>query len=69
MKPGGHAKGGAVAQVKGLGNVSRWSNRSLRALVRSDGSLEVGQSVLRPEAGTPATGILTLGGLAACPQP
>jgi hypothetical protein len=63
---GRHARGGAVAQIAGLGNVSRWSSRSLMAFVRSDGSLELGQSVLRPESGTPATGSLTLGGVAAC---
>jgi hypothetical protein len=63
------AEAGAVAQITGLGNVSRWSNRKLRVLERSDGSLEVGHGVLLPEAGTPATGNLTLDGVAACGGP
>jgi hypothetical protein len=66
---GSRAEAGAVAQITGLGNVSRWSNRKLRVLERSDGSLGLDHGVLRPEAGTPATGNLTLHGLAACAVP
>ena len=57
---------GAVAQVTGLGNVSRWSNPKLRASVGANGTVELARSVLAPEPGTPATGELTLRGRAAC---
>ncbi len=57
---------GAVAQITGLGNVSRWSNPNLRVQVEPSGSVELGRTVLAPEPGTPATGLLTLRGRAAC---
>jgi hypothetical protein len=63
---GKYSEAGAVAQITGLGNVSRWSNRKLRVLVGSNGSVELGPSVLAPEPGTPATGRLTLRGRASC---
>jgi hypothetical protein len=63
---GRDSEAGAVAQVTGLGNVSRWSNRKLRVRVAPNGSVELSRSVLAPEPGTPATGELVLRGRAAC---
>ena len=63
---GGQSQAGAVAQIGGLGNVSRWSNRELSVVVGPSGSVELQPSTLLPEAGTPATGRLTLSGRATC---
>jgi hypothetical protein len=64
--PGPYPEGAAVAQVTGLGNVSRWSNRELRIHVAADGSVELGRAALAPELGTPASGRLTIAGRARC---
>ncbi len=63
---GTKSEAAAVAQITGLGNVSRWSNRKLTVRVGPNGSVELDRSVLAPEPGTPATGRLTLRGRAAC---
>ena len=60
------SEAGAVAQITGLGNVSRWSNRNVRVRVGANGSVDIDRSALAPEAGTPATGQLRLRGRAAC---
>ena len=53
-------------QITGLGNVSRWTNRRLTVRIGRNGSVELEQSVLEPEPGTPATGRLALRGRASC---
>jgi hypothetical protein len=58
--------GGVVAQVTGLGNVSRWANRRVRVAARSGRLIEVERSALAPEPGTPATGSVSIGGRAEC---
>ncbi len=63
---GTKAGAAAVAQITGLGNVSRWSNRTLAVRVGPHGSVELERGVLEPEPGTPATGRLTLEGRATC---
>ena len=63
---GTYSEAAAVAQITGLGNVSRWSNRRLRVRVGPNGSVELVRSALAPEPGTPATGRLTLRGRASC---
>ena len=63
---GASSEAAAVAQITGLGNVSRWTNRKLTVRIGRNGSVELEQSVLEPEPGTPATGRLTLLGRATC---
>jgi hypothetical protein len=52
----------------GPANAPRWTSRGSRLLITAaeDGSLEVSQGTLLPEPGTPATGVITLGGRASC---
>jgi len=64
--PGSYSEVAAVAQITGLGNVSRWTNRELEVEVRDDGSVELSRTVLNPELGTPANGRITVAGRARC---
>jgi hypothetical protein len=67
--PGLYSDDDVDVQLRGgPANAPRWTSRGSRLLIsaRADGSLEVSQGVLLPEPGTPATGVITLGGRAAC---
>src|SRR4051812_34226663 len=56
------------AQVVGPASVPRWTRRGSRVDVRArpDGIYEVGNGVLLPEPGTPASGVITLEGRIVC---
>ena len=64
--PGAYSDVAAVAQITGLRNVSRWSNRALHLRVGANGAVELDRTALAPEPGTPANGRLTLRGRASC---
>jgi hypothetical protein len=58
----------ATAQVTGPVDVPRWTNQGSRIAIRvtSGGAFDIGEGVLLPEPGTPARGVITIGGRASC---
>jgi hypothetical protein len=66
--PGHYSQDVASAQVIGPANTPRWttSGSHIAIEVTPDGVFELGQGVLLPEPGTPATGVITLEGRAVC---
>jgi len=66
--PGEYTQDEITAQVVGPEHVPRWSSRGsyVDIVVTPNDVYEIGNAVLLPEAGTPATGVITLHGRAVC---
>jgi hypothetical protein len=66
--PGEYSQDVASAQVTGPVNSPRWTSLGSRIAIHvtRDGVFELGQGVLLPEPGTPASGVIALEGRAVC---
>jgi hypothetical protein len=64
--PGVYPESEAFAQIFGIANAPRWTDRKLLVVVDPTGSIELGRTVLAPEPGTPTAGRLTVVGQARC---
>lgn len=66
--PGDYSQDIVSAQVVGPPNTPRWTSLGSRTPIRvtRDGTFELGDGVLLPEPGTPASGVITLRGRAVC---
>jgi hypothetical protein len=66
--PGDYSQDDAAAQVIGPADVPRWTSLGFGIAIRATaaGVFDLGETTLLPEPGTPATGVITLSGRAAC---
>lgn len=66
--PGDYSQDDASAQVIGPVNTPRWTSLGFGIEIHATqpGVFELGEGVLLPEPGTPATGVITLSGRAVC---